>query len=97
VGDHQAIATSIALVPNQAPTTCASEDGMHITYREAHLNIKHWRQGLLRLCDEVENEIESLCGHQDFGLSIPDWVPNDWADRSQGYSWTKNGTFLDDD
>jgi hypothetical protein len=70
---------------------------MHITHRETHLDIELWRKGLLMLCDEVENEIESLCGHQDFGLSIPDWVPDDWADRSQGYSWTKNGTFLDDD
>jgi hypothetical protein len=30
-------------------------------------------------------------------LLIPDWVPDDWADRLQGYSWTKNGTFLDDE
>ena len=97
VADHQAIATSIALVPNQAPATRTSEDGMHITHRETHLDIERWREGLMRLCDEVENEIDGLCGNQDFGLSIPDWVPDDWADRSQGYSWTKNGTFLDDE
>ena len=94
---HQAITSSIALVPNQAPTTRVSEDGMHITHRQTHLDIEHWREGHLRLCDEVEKEIEAICHSQDFGLSIPDWVPDDWADRSQGYSWTKNGTFLDDE
>lgn len=94
---HQAITSSIALVPNQAPTTRVSEDGMHITHRTTHLYIERWREGHLRLCDEVEKEIEQICHSQDFGLSIPDWVPDDWADRSQGYTWTKNGTFLDDD
>lgn len=94
--EHQSITTSIALVPNQAPTTRVSDDGMHITHRETHLDIEHWRHGYLQLCDEVEKEIDNLCGHQDFGLSIPDWVPDDWACRSQGYSWTKNGTFLKD-
>ncbi len=94
--EHQSITTSIALVPNQAPTTRVSDDGMHITHRETHLDIEHWRHGYLQLCDEVEKEIDNLCGHQDFGLSIPNWVPDDWACRSQGYSWTKNGTFLKD-
>ena len=55
--EHQAITTSIALVPNQAPTTRVTDDGMHITHRETHLDIKRWRHGYLRLCDEVEKEI----------------------------------------
>jgi len=74
--EHQSITTSIALVPNQAPTTRVNDDGMHITHRETHLYIEHWRHGYLQLCDEVEKEIDNLCSHQDFGLSIPDWVPD---------------------
>ena len=73
------------------------EDEMHITHRQIHLDIERWRECHLRLCDKVEKEIEAICHSQDFGLSIPDCVLNDWADMSQWYSWTKNGTFLDDE
>jgi hypothetical protein len=94
--DYQRFASSIAMNASSPPNTQVSDDCMHITYAETTLSIAKWRSGLRRLADEVTKELDDLCLNQDFGLSVPDNIFDDWANDDRGYSWTKNGSFTED-
>jgi hypothetical protein len=78
------------------PNTRVSDDGMQITYGNKTLNIAKWRSGLRRLADEVTKELDDLCLNNLFGLCIPDNIFDDWGNKERGYSWTKNGKFIND-
>jgi hypothetical protein len=94
--DYQRFASSIAMNASSPPNTRVSDDCMQITYAETTLSIAKWRSGLRRLADEVTKELDDLCLNQDFGVSIPDNIFDDWANDDRGYSWTKNGKFTED-
>jgi len=94
--DYQRFASSIAMNASTPPNTRVSDDGMHITYGDKTLDIAKWRNGLRRLADEVTKELDDLCLHKLFGLSIPDNIFDDWGNKDRGYSWTKNGQFITD-
>jgi len=94
--DYQRFASYIAMNASTPPNTRISDDGMHITYNDKTLSIAKWRNGLQRLGDELEKELDNLCLNSLFGLSIPDNVFDDWANEERGYSWTKNGKFIED-
>ena len=93
--DYQRFASSIAMNASSPPNTRVSDDGMHITYGSKTLDIAKWRNGLRRLADEVTKELDDLCLNNLFGLSIPDNIFDDWGNEDRGYSWTKNGDFID--
>jgi len=88
--NYQRLASSIAKNPNAPPTTRVSEDGMSISYKEHTLHIPTWRAGLAKLISDVESELDELCGGEDFGLSVPAVVPDDWTNDTRGYSWVHN-------
>ncbi|KAJ3485759.1 hypothetical protein NLJ89_g11871 [Agrocybe chaxingu] len=92
--DYQRFASALALNANTPPTTRVSEDGYHISFREHTLHVPTWRQGMARLEQEVAAELDTLCYGGDFGLSIPDNVPDDWTNETRGYSWLSNASFL---
>jgi hypothetical protein len=94
--DYQRFASSLAMNASTPPNTRVSDDGMHITYGDTTLSIAKWRNGLRQLADEVTKELNDLCLNNLFGLSIPENVPDDWANEERGYSWTKNGNFIED-
>jgi hypothetical protein len=94
--DYQRFASSIAMNASTPPNTRVSDDGMHITYGDKTLDIAKWRNGLRKLADEVTRELDNLCLNNLFGLSIPDNIFDDWGNEDRGYSWTKNGEFIND-
>lgn len=91
---YQRVASALALNTDTAPTTKVSRDGMTITYKEHELSITRWRAGLARLSVEIEGLLDELTFGNDYGLSIPNHVPDDWTITTRQYGWTTNGTFL---
>ncbi|KDR66654.1 hypothetical protein GALMADRAFT_147700 [Galerina marginata CBS 339.88] len=92
--EYQRIATRLARAFNKPPTTRVSEDGMTISFRETALAVPAFRAGLRRCKLEAEELLRDICYGEDFGLGIPDHVPDDWANTERGYSWLNNAKFL---
>jgi len=93
---YQSFASSLAKNTQKPSNTRVSDDGMYITYADKTLSIVKWRIGLRKLADEVTEELDALCLHQTFGLDLDADVYDDWSNDHRGYSWTKNGKFIDD-
>jgi len=96
IDEYQRFASSLAYSSSAPPNTRASRDGLRITHKEHTLKIPEWRDGVTALVDRITAAIDDLCYHQDFGLTIPDVVPDDWTNGDRGYTWTKNADFLPD-
>ena len=94
IENYQRYCTYLAKSTMTPPTTRVSDDGSIITFRDARLEIPLWRDGLARLLDDLDMAISELCHNQDFGLSIPPVVTDDWANEARGYSWLSSGPFL---
>jgi len=69
---------------------------MKITFGEHTLDVALWRKALQDLAQRVSQNIDDLCYHQDFGLSIPEKVPDDWTNTERNYGWTGNAEFVPD-
>ena len=69
---------------------------MKITFKEHTLEVELWRKALADLADRVARKIDNLCYHQDFGLKIPEKVPDDWSNTDRSYGWTDNAKFVPD-
>ena len=95
--NYQRFATSIAMSTGSPPATRVSECGMFIYHNEHTLGVAKWRNGARTLADELTMLMDDICLGEDFGLSVPHTIFDDWGDDTRGYSWTKNGTFLIDD
>jgi hypothetical protein len=93
--EYQRLVSSLAYSSTNPPTTRVSADGMTISYKEHSLHIPKWRNALDTLCDEIEAELNELCGPvNDLSFHIPDDTPDDWTNTTRGYSWIKNGQFV---
>ncbi|KAF5348123.1 hypothetical protein D9756_010740 [Leucocoprinus leucothites] len=88
--DYQAVTSSLAESPNQAPTTRVENNGMTIVVREVALNIDPWRQALAGLMEEVKNDLQDIFKGHEISLQLPDHIADDWARGTRGYSWAKD-------
>jgi hypothetical protein len=96
---YQSFTSALAKSSGQPPTTRVSDDGMEISFREVHMSIEKWRDGMHKLMSDVELEAEVLTASQDFGLSIAldSWLPDDWAKDQHGYGFiSRNQKCLED-
>jgi hypothetical protein len=96
VDEYQRFASALAYSTNTPPNTRVTDDGMTITYREHTLRITPWRAALAKLSERVTQALDDLCYHQDFGLHVPDNVPDDWTNTHRSYSWMDNAEFMPD-
>jgi len=94
--DYQRYVSSLALSSSSPPTTRVSADGSLITFRELPLNIHDWRHGLRRHMDKLREDVGNLCYGLQSEISMPDHVPDDWANEQRGYSWVNNYPFIPD-
>ena len=49
------------------------------------------------LVKRIANKLDELCYHQDFGLKMPEKIPDDWTSTTRSYGWTGNADFMPDD
>jgi len=94
IDEYQRFASSLAYSTNTPPNTRVSPDGMCIDFKEFKLDVKKWRVALADLAARVERGLEELCDHQEFGLSMPEMIPDDWTNTDRSYGWTGNPTFI---
>jgi len=83
----------LVLTSPQAPTTNASEDGMHITYCGKTFLLENFRNGIEHSFTEAEAEMNDLLSGKDYGLTLPDHCGDNWPEVERGYSWMSTGTF----
>ena len=96
IDEYQRFASALAYSTNTPPNTRIHEDGMKITYKEHTLDVKLWRAALAGLADRIARNLDELCYHEDFGLKIPEKVPDDWSNSHRSYGWTGNAEFVPD-
>ncbi|KAF8168388.1 hypothetical protein B0H34DRAFT_670564 [Crassisporium funariophilum] len=51
---------------------------------------------LKQLGKEIIADISTICRGQNFGLTIPDKVEDDWTNEEKGYSWMSDAKFIKD-
>lgn len=87
---YQRLASTIAMNFNAPPTTRVSDDGMSISFREHTLYIPIWREALAKLAVDTRKMLDDLCYGDNFGLTVPAVIADDWTNETRGYSWTGN-------
>jgi hypothetical protein len=97
VDDYQSAASGLARSgPGSPPTTIVSDDKKSIDYKGHELSIPVWQTALQKLGHTLQETLDSFCYNTDFGLRIPDVVPDDWTETTRGYGWVHNADFLED-
>jgi hypothetical protein len=97
VGDYQSVASGLVRSgPGSPPTTIVSDDKKSIDYKGHGLSIPVWQTALQDLGRALQEALDSFCYNRDFGLHIPDVVPDDWTETARGYGWVHNADFLED-
>lgn len=94
--DYQRFASALALNTTTAPTTRVSPDNDRITYLGKTFSIKAWRSGLIKLANEITQELDALCLNQQHLLAKSIQVEDNWSNESRGYSWINQGNFFED-
>jgi hypothetical protein len=69
---------------------------MKISFKEHTLDIDLWRTALAGLAEKVSQQLDELCYHEDFGMRLPEKIPDDWTNTDRGYSWLENADFTSD-
>ena len=69
---------------------------MKIAYKEHKLEVELWRKALAGLADRLTAKMDALCYNQDFGLHVPDRIPDDWSNTARSYGWIDNADFVPD-
>ena len=88
------VATGLARSgPNSPPTTIVHEGGKLIDYKGHCLSVPVWQTALQGLSRTLKEAIDAFCYRTDFGLHIPDSVPDDWTETKRGYSWIHDANF----
>ena len=94
VDDYQTVATGLAKSgPNSPPTTIVHDGGKLIDYKGHRLSVPVWQAALQEFSRTLKERIDAFCYKTDFGLRIPDSVPDDWTETKRGYSWIHNAEF----
>ena len=94
VDDYQTVATGLAKSgPNSPPTTIVHDGGKLIDYKGHRLSVPVWQAALQEFSRTLKERIDAFCYKTDFGLRIPDSVPDDWTETKRGYSWIHNADF----
>jgi hypothetical protein len=78
VDDYQNVASSLVISgPGSPPTTIVNDDDKSIDYKGHKLSIPVWQAALQELGRALQEALDSFCYNTDFGLHIPDAVPDD--------------------
>ena len=93
--DYQRFASALALNTTTAPTTMVSADNDRISYLGKTFSIKAWRNGLIKLANEITQDLATLCLEQENLMNKFIQVEDDWSNESRGYSWVHQGIFFE--
>ena len=96
IDEYQRFASALVYRSSAPPNTRTHDEGMKITFKEHTLDVRLWRKALAGLADRVAKNLDELCYHEDFGMKVPEKVPDDWTNFNRSYGWVDNADFMPD-
>ncbi|KAH9833103.1 uncharacterized protein C8Q71DRAFT_713220, partial [Rhodofomes roseus] len=93
--DHQRYASSLVLRQAAPAKIDWSDDMSKISCLGTTLELSRLRTGLQKICSSVESRMEKLCNGNLLPISVPADLTEDLTDIRPGFSWLKQGPFME--
>ncbi|TFY57052.1 hypothetical protein EVJ58_g7263 [Rhodofomes roseus] len=93
--DHQRYASSLVLRQAAPAKIDWSDDMSKISCLGTTLELSRLRTGLQKICSSVKSRMEKLCNGNLLPISVPADLTEDLTDIRPGFSWLKQGPFME--